>query len=1317
MGGLRRGPGGPAEWRVGKLRQAALSGAQAVLEEDLAIGLQPISHHCALLLGRAARPWSHPSESGDWEAQWSDWWSPEIQDAVGGRIRTLPLVMCQEPVWVPKVIQTSAPDLKVTPAVEEMVRLEGHYWAKSWAKGRGSVYRLDRFGRRGEGVLVPDFCSLEEPQSSTCIHFGRERQDVSWLPDGLLKLAASVNLCRKMPVMELIEHIQSSEHLNLLVPVTQLTFTSDASIKAFSRATARRFPFYVESVEMGARLEISIVPPLKTRSGEPDYVDVEELEQIGAQLFPLNDMKGLLCIRRFGGPPLQIAAFGAHLKDICDYLRVGWVDSLFAAPKTWERLFVNVQPCGSLEASLGHFPGRGLFTKQLESPCCGCGEMAIGSEVLEETMEVVPVCRDCGAFVRGSEGFFSKQGLSQHTSRPPQELIGSFDSQLDDTLRVDREDANDMTSWAEATVPEDCAVLAAGGIISLKPPKRGWPEEVKRELHRQLQMVIGCAPETLHITQTSTEADSPNLMVTFVMSHPAILHAGRERRENEAEWADPKMPLVWYRQLESQLKRLAENQAVRSQWTKTVKDRAVPLLFISDNKRVVLPSSLFLLKMKHDEPTEPAEPVEATEPEAAEPAEAAKPQPPEPEHANSRRASSIPGDVGHCIDQIRERLAPKDGIERRQSLQAPEVQRRMSQQQRRATVAELCRPEGLKQLEAEVPFQKLFEMREDGNHREVDPSMDQAASSSSSSSAASAEEYSDQVRESNEAETSAEGTDSGVQDAGVSMENLQPVASPVEPEEKTTSSVPAQHSKVEDLKPKAEGRSYQFALSLLDPEPSMPFVSKPVKILDDPVVEAVLRFRPSLEQLSLRIRDLVAAEAWEGQAAQLENLLRRWGGSDAAWPIASRASCHFQGQSALDMSVKACNYQVTHVLLKYMPKELGDEIVSLLNGHNPLTGHSLLYAAVRYSNRHTALVVQELILRRADVHGPGSSPSSGSENVLVSCVRRADLSLIQRILDYRASMQVTGDDGKTLLQTAVCRGDASVLGCLLQANCDISTLDRCGRSALVTALRQDRSPFVLIHMLIDARCDTSSVDVDGMQPLAHAVGLQDLEIYKSLLLRRADPNAIAIPAIDKHSRMLHFAAKAQDEVMLRCLLEAEADPNLKGKHDRTVLHLAIGLQLSQETITFILEKQADPNASAGLRAGGETPLRMAVQIDKPTDAPTVKLLLGARADPTVCNLAGCSAKFAANLRGSGNPSVPKMVGTRNRQSGTRQSGFSEARSGDTLTHPMHLASTWRKARFRPRHTPRLIHTQEVTDFDPLFPFNLPPINKKLRETR
>ncbi len=129
-----------------------------------------------------------------------------------------------------------------------------------------------------------------------------------------------------------------------------------------------------------------------------------------------------------------------------------------------------------------------------------------------------------------------------------------------------------------------------------------------------------------------------------------------------------------------------------------------------------------------------------------------------------------------------------------------------------------------------------------------------------------------------------------------------------------------------------------------------------------------------------------------------------------------------------------------------------------------------------------------------------------------------------------------------------------------------------------------------------------------------------------------------------------------------------------------------------------MEKQADPNANAGLRAGGETPLRMAVLIDKPTDAPTVKLLLGARADPTACNLAGCSAMFAANLRGSVTMHGEKMVVPK---SGSRSGNWEAPRSGDTLTHPMHLASTWRKARFRPRHTPRLIHTQDEGSLEPL----------------
>ena len=35
------------------------------------------------------------------------------------------------------------------------------------------------------------------------------------------------------------------------------------------------------------------------------------------------------------------------------------------------------------QASLGHLPGRGHFTKEIYAQHCGCGEAAVGSEVLE----------------------------------------------------------------------------------------------------------------------------------------------------------------------------------------------------------------------------------------------------------------------------------------------------------------------------------------------------------------------------------------------------------------------------------------------------------------------------------------------------------------------------------------------------------------------------------------------------------------------------------------------------------------------------------------------------------------------------------------------------------------------------------------------------------------------------------------------------------------------------------------------------------------------------------------------------------------------
>lgn len=1194
---------------------------------------------------------------------------------------------------MPKVIET-AQGLQLAPAAEEFIRLEGHQWRTHWEQGRGSVYQIEHFGLRGEGVLVPDFVCLEKPLEGPSLWWGTEQREMSYLAKGLAQQAKRVEHAAKMCVADVIHHIRSSDSYTLLLPVARLSFKRLASPQSFSRASARRFPFYVDSVQTGARLELSVVPALKTRSGDPDLLDAEQLaEELGAELVPLSGRRGKLCVRRMGGPPLQLAALGAPLEELCQYINTNWVDALFAQPATWARLFVHVRTSQSLEASLGHVPGCGVFTRQLHEPLCrACGEgTAVGSEQIEETL--IPLCKSCAAFVKGSEGFFSKEKLAQYTSRPPQELQGAFDVQLDDTLKV--LSSNITPSW-RGIVPEDCAVLAAGGLLSLKPPRRGWPEDLEKQVHRQLGMVIGCEDEFLRITATSTEAETPNRMVAFVLIHPAVLQAGKE---DPKEFIDPQMPLQWFRRLESELARMAKNQVLRVRWAKTEEDVAVPLLLISDEERVLLPCSLFLLKNDHPPVVTPT-----------------------PTPATARRASSIPGDLGLALDQLRERLHSKEGgpDERRRSI---EVQRRRSHQARRATVAELAsgglRLEELRRHSEALPRGGVHRAslalspvaEPEGPEWPEEPAQTSSSSSSSASGSNEAEEAQTEAVQSAPSggaapalsdETPAEGPAKGSDDEGAGRAGR--VSSAAEPVKKA--------SWIQEVESKMQIE-----------EPCQPAPPHTTSVAESPVQRAVLGFRPTTEQMAKRLCDLVL----RGAVKAVENLLLRWHGSPLS--ILSRSPC---GQSALDLSVKSCNYHMTFALLKHLPPELPENLVELLNGHNPVTGHSLLYAAVRFSNRHTQQVVRELVLRRADLNAPGSSPSPQSECALACCVRRADVALVEQLLAQQAAVDAWGDDGQTVLQIAVARGSEDILSSLLYGPvpCDPNLRDRYGRTALMMALQKDRRPpYSLVYQLLIASAEVETSDLEGRQPLSYAVGLGDSEPLRALLNRQADPNAVARPRADPKGRLLHAAAEARDEVLIRCLIEARADVTLEGKHGRSLLHLAVGLELSEDTLALILAHRGDPNASCGLRAGGETALRLAVQAPSGKGA---ELLLHARADVNGCNLAGCSALHAACV--SGNSWTAQtlisfgadVASLEKRWRSTLAAGTAvpaaqvsstKQPSIQTTIHPMHLASTWRRARWRPQQgRPRFFHTEEVKDFDPLFPFNLPPI-QKLRKTR
>lgn len=545
-------------------------------------------------------------------------------------------------------------------------------------------------------------------------------------------------------------------------------------------------------------------------------------------------------------------------------------------------------------------------------------------------------------------------------------------------------------------------------------------------------------------------------------------------------------------------------------------------------------------------------------------------------------------------------------------------------------------------------------------------------------------------------------------------------------------------------------------VALVPPAPPNPFPPSRFAVREA-VVSAVLAFRPTLEQLAVRLQGLVEREALEAsdkQAERVESLLNRWGlelsEGEGGMPPPTRACLAILSRdlpkkdgsgpcpSALDMSVQSRNYPVTNVLLRYVPQHLSVPLIEILNGQNPFTGQSLLYAAVRYSNRYTLAVVDGLLVRRADINGPGAwlEEAEAMEPMVAACVRRADLPLVERVLWHQADVNAKSD-GKPILQIAVERGSEEILLTLLRSRCDVNATNRIGRTALVAALRTGRPPFPLAQQLLAARCDASQADSAGVQPLLHTASIPEPGIHTLLLAHAADPNAVASPATDRQARLLHVAAQAKNETMLKCLLEAAADANAPEGLGRTVLHLAVSQNLSNETMAAILHARGDPNIMTGQGSGGETPLRLAVLAQSPAK---VVMLLEARASANGCNFAGCTALQAALCSGDSQRISDFLLASGadpqfKRRTLLTSQEFSHISSLDLShtvptvppitiqpfraevtmgIHPKYLAETWSKARFRRRRVVR--PAEQIEDFDPLCPLTLPPLERKFNRT-
>ncbi len=214
--------------------------------------------------------------------------------------------------------------------------------------------------------------------------------------------------------------------------------------------------------------------------------------------------------------------------------------------------------------------------------------------------------------------------------------------------------------------------------------------------------------------------------------------------------------------------------------------------------------------------------------------------------------------------------------------------------------------------------------------------------------------------------------------------------------------------------------------------------------------------------------------------------------------------------------------------------------------------------------------------------------TAGAQSSLVDAIKAGDTAGVRALLDTRADVNATQQDGTAPLHWAVDRDSPEIVQMLIRAGANVKAANRYGATPLWLASVNGNAR--TIAMLLEAGADASSANADGETSLMVASRTGKPDAVSALLARGADPNA---KESWRGQTALMWAAAEGHATVIDMLVAKGADLRARSNAGFTALLFA-AREGRIAAVEALLKAGADMNDSLPVRrrgpqAGGQTP--------------------------------------------------------------------------------------------------------------------------------